>query len=336
MAHELDFSLGRAAIAFQGAVPWHGFGETIQPDDTLETIQHKAGIDYRVLRGATHFERKFVGTDGSEHSSLDAIKGSVTLYRSDTGAPLSIVTDRYQVVQPHDVIEFYRDLVERYGYQIEVAGALKGGRKIWALANTKNATVLRGGDAIKGYLLLATSYDGSMSTQARFTSVRVVCNNTLTIATEGRPDVTVPHSTKFDADKVKLDLKIGDAWANFEKSAQAMTQRVVGRDETVEFLMDIYFGLAGKEQIAEFHSVEGNDARVKKVMDRLTNSLFNSPGAHLASARNTLWGVLQAVTHDIDHTAPARTQENRLNKAWFGPGEAMKQRAFAKAVAMAA
>jgi len=104
------------------------------------------------------------------------------IVRSDTHAPLSVVSRRYQVVQPVEVLEFYRDLVEVGGFELETAGVLKGGRKLWALAKTGQEATLRGGDRVKSYLLLATACDGTLATTAQFTSVRVVCNNTLQIA----------------------------------------------------------------------------------------------------------------------------------------------------------
>jgi hypothetical protein len=76
------------------------------------------------------------------------------LYRSDTLAPLSVVGKRYSVVQPRDVLEFYRDLVSAGGFELETAGVLKAGRKLWALPKTGQETILKGGDKVKAYLLL--------------------------------------------------------------------------------------------------------------------------------------------------------------------------------------
>ncbi len=121
------------------------------------------------------------------------------LYRSDTKTPLSVVSNRYQVVQPREVLEFYRDLTEVSGYELETAGVLKGGRKFWALARTGQSTALKGNDQIIGYLLLATSCDGTLATTATPTTVRVVCNNTLTIALDGTARaIKVPHNTRFE------------------------------------------------------------------------------------------------------------------------------------------
>lgn len=338
MAHELDFTRGQAAIAYRGATPWHGLGESILPQDSIDDIRIKAGLDYDVVKTPVWYSVPMDTAFGPRKGAGSGIATSndrCVLYRSDTGDDLSVVSNKYQVVQPRQIIEFYRNLVEQYGFEIEVVGALKGGRKVWALANTGNAFQLRDRDDVKGYLLLATSYDGTMATQARFTSVRVVCNNTLSLASgQGRADVTVPHSTTFDASKVQLDLKIGPAWDEYQRAAREMTGRVVSRDETVRFLLDVYYGLGSKEEIAEFQADEKNAKAGEKLMLRLTKALFESPGAQMSSARGTLWGALNAVTYDVDHQLPSRSQDTRLDKAWFGAGNNLKDRAWQKALAM--
>lgn len=335
MAHEIyTNAIGRASMAYIGQTPWHGLGQALTEGAPIETWQHEAGLDWEAKLAIVRYMREIVGEDGQPMTTTEKKDDSRVIYRSDTGEALSVVSDRYRPVQPKEVIEFYRDLTERYGFVLETAGVLKGGRKIWALAKTGNAMQLRGRDDVNGYLLLATSFDGSMATQARFTAIRVVCNNTLSLADRGRADCTVPHSTTFDANRVKLDLKIGDAWAEFAEQSKAMASRIVSQQESVKFFMDVYFGLTTPEQIKEAHDDEAKRKGIEKTMQRLTTALFNSPGAHMESARGMLWGLVNAVTYDVDHAKPARSQENRLDAAWFGLGAGVKDRAYAKAVAM--
>ncbi len=340
MAHELDFSKGQAAIAFRGAVPWHGLGESILPEDSVDDIRIKAGLDYDVIKTPVKYTVPMdsaFGPRAGAGTGVATSKDKCVLYRSDTGDDLSVVSAQYQVVQPREVVDFYRDLTEKFGFELEVVGALKGGRKVWALANTNEAFALRDDDKVKGYLLLATSYDGTMSTQARFTSVRVVCNNTLTCAVGiGRPEVSVPHSTKFDAERVKAQLGIGAAWEGFRTAAGQAQNRLVSRDEIKRFFLDVYYDLDTDAKIAAFAQDEKNEKSLEKFFERIGNALFNSPGAHLGSAKNTLWGVLQAVTFDVDHQKGARSQDNRLNSAWFGPGEQIKRKALQRTLAMVA
>lgn len=335
MAHELDTTKGRAAIAYRGAVPWHGLGETILPEDDIHTIRLKAGLDYDVIKTPVQYE-----WDKNTPPGVGGIllpnglrnrqsRDRCVLYRSDTGDDLSVVSNKYQVVQPSQVIEFYRDLVDKHGFQLEVVGALKGGRKVWALANTTNCMTLPGEDRVKGFLLLATSYDGTMATQARFTAIRVVCNNTLTLAnSEGRPDVSVPHSAAFNAEQVKVDLKIGDAWVQFRDTAQVMAQQGIKQDDFARLLLASYYGLTSDKDIIAFQGEEKNNQSFDKLVKRMTTALHASPGAHMASARGMLWGALNAVTFDVDHQLPSRSVDTRLDKAWFGAGDAIKRRAY--------
>jgi phage/plasmid-like protein (TIGR03299 family) len=288
MSHELDFSTGRAGIAFIGATPWHGFGQELTPGAPLEIWQVEAGLAWEAKSAVVKYDKEMLNIGNGKydvHPGID--KERKVLYRSDDGAPLSVVSAKYQPVQPHEIIGFYRDLTEKYGFQLETAGSLKGGRKIWALANTKNAIQLRGRDENKLYLLLATSFDGSMSTQARLTNVRVVCNNTIEVATMGKAEVVVPHSTKFDADKVKLDMQIGEAWERFQADAEAMSRRIVGRDESVRFFLDVYYGLKDDEAIKAFQQVEGNDKKVEKLTTRLRCS---TAPAHISNRRKACCG----------------------------------------------
>jgi phage/plasmid-like protein (TIGR03299 family) len=210
------------------------------------------------------------------------------LYRSDTGAPLSVVSQRYNVVQPREILEFYRDLTEVSGFELETAGALKGGKKIWALARTMQFTSLKGNDVTKGYVLLATACDGSMATTAQFTSVRVVCNNTLAVSLfqEKGSAVKVPHSTQFDAKAVKKYLGISvSAWDDFMYQMKILSERPVSLREASNFYHSVFSS----------KNVEGktNERSMAKAI-----SLFegNGRGSQLASSKNTAFGLLNSVT----------------------------------------
>lgn len=202
MAHLID------SIAYTGQTPWHGLGNHLPPQQSLDVWLQAAGMDWTI-------EQSDVLYQGS--SGLHTYPDSKVLYRTDTLAPLSVVSQRYNVVQPHEVLHFYQDLVEAGGFELETAGSLKGGRKLWALAKTGQDLVLKGGDLVKSYLLLATSCDGTLCTTAQFTSVRVVCNNTLQVAVGNQTGaIKVPHSIQFDASAVKQALGLGiSQWGPF-------------------------------------------------------------------------------------------------------------------------
>lgn len=167
-------------MAYVGVKPWHGIGAQLTTHQPIEIWAKEAGLDWEILETPVRFASNTQGAD------LHGFSENKVLYRSDTNAALSVVGHRFKVVQPGEILEFYRDLTEVSGFELETAGVLRGGRKIWALARTGQSASLKGGDVTNGYVLLATACDGTLATTAQFTSVRVVCNNTLAVALAGR------------------------------------------------------------------------------------------------------------------------------------------------------
>lgn len=232
MAHQVE------SMAYVGEVPWHGLGKKLSPNQPIEVWQQEAGMEWEIKEAPVLFNAE--QTTGSL-LNLRSNPDTKVLYRSDSLEALSVVSKRYQVVQPSEVLEFYRDLVAVGGFELETAGVLKMGRKIFALAKTGQETMLKGDDRVKAYLLLATSCDGTLATTAQFTSVRVVCNNTLQLAVaDSKGSVKVPHSTKFDPVLVKRELGLGlSAWEKFHDSIKQLSDRKVNKFETMNFLVNV-------------------------------------------------------------------------------------------------
>lgn len=315
-------------MAYVGVTPWHGLGSRLSPKQPLETWQHEAGMDWQIRESPVHFKADAIGHLGSIHTFPE----QKVLYRSDTKAPLSVVSSRYQIVQPREVLEFYRDLTEVSGYELETAGVLKGGRKFWALARTGQSIALKGNDQVNGYLLLATSCDGTLATTATPTTVRVVCNNTLTIALDSTAKaIKVPHSTRFDPQAVKKQLGIAvSQWDSFMHRMRMLSERKVQWHEAMGFFMSV---LCDASPNSPLPAVLPNEQALRKVQ-----SLYEGEGrgSTLTSAQGTAWGLLNAVTEYVDHKRRARSNEYRMDSAWFGQGAHIKQRALEAALRLAA
>ena len=218
------------------------------------------------------------------------------------------------------------------GYELETAGVLKEGRKFWALAKIGKEAKLKGTDLVKGYLLLATSCDGTLATTATPTTIRVVCNNTLTIALNGATSaVKVPHSTVFDAQAVKkqLGMAVGQ-WDSFMYRMKTLSERKVKTHEAMNYFLKV---LCQADHHADAAQGLTNERALKRV-----HALYEGAGkgAELASSQGTAWGLLNAVTEFVDHEKRARSQDHRLESAWFGPGAVLKQRALDKALQLVA
>lgn len=322
MSALIDVSTGKAAMAYANEKPWHGLGSEMSPGQTLEEWQEAAGLNWEAKPAPAKYEvdgRKFI------------VPHKKVLYRSDTLNSLSVVSDRYQAVQPNQVVHFYDDLCDKYGYAVETMGALKGGRVIWALAKTGVGAKIQGVDEVQAYLLLTTSYDGTSATQARFTDVRVVCNNTLNMAMGAKSAkfVNIRHNTAFDANAVKDNLGVGEIWERHLESLTKLANVQVDPRTQVDFLLKVYHDLTVKDKKAE-------SMVVQRTVRRLSAILTQAPGATMPTSFGTLYGLVNAVTYDVDHSPRARSADTRLASAWMGVGDTLKTKAFEEALKIAA
>lgn len=309
-------------MAYTNTTPWHSLGTKLLPNQPIEVWQREAGLDFLIKESPVLFNTV------NGNTSLSTIKANYdnkVLYRSDSHEALSVVSSRYQVVQPQEIMDFYRELIAVGKFEMETAGVLKSGRKIWALARTGQETLLRGGDRVKNYLLLATSCDGSLATTATFTSVRVVCNNTLQVALNNSSgQVKVPHRTTFDPIAVKEELGLGiTAWDRFQVKMNELTRRPVTKFEATSYFLQV---LGDPERPIN----EQPNQRAIENVQRLFHG--QGMGSTLLSAKDTAFGLLNAVTEHVDHHRRARSKDYRLDSAWFGIGAAIKERAWHKAL----
>ena len=329
MAHMIDTTTGRAAMAYTGQTPWHGLGQALTPGADIDTWTRQAGLGYTVLESPVQYTTPAT----TEPQTWPARK---VLHRSDTGAPLAVVSDSYHVVQPAEVMDFFRKLVDLGGFQLETAGALSDGRRVWALASVGDAAPVVDRDLVRPYLLLGTSYDGTMATVAKFTAIRVVCNNTITAAVGGyaggrvikgesetttgylRSAVRVLHSERFDADAVRLQLGIvAGAWESFLVQSRQLAGVPMDTLQADEFLAEL---------LAPYHT------SAKPLQDskayRRALELFHGQaiGADLPGVAGTRWAMLNAITQLVDHER-GRSNNTRMESAWFGAGAALKARA---------
>jgi phage/plasmid-like protein (TIGR03299 family) len=319
----------RANMAYINEVPWHGLGASLPITADLDQWREAAGLKWALESSPVKYQ-----VDGIVRQF--EMEDRKVIYRNDTKAPLSVMSSGYQVVQPETIVEFFRDLIGDAGYQMETMGSLRGGRTIWALANTEKVATIMGQDRLKAYLMLATSCDGSMATVAQFTSVRVVCNNTLEFSLNGQAGgrLSVPHSTVFKPEAVRNQLlQGGKAFDNFIENADALAHRKVSKTEAVEF----FINLLGIEEVENVNDLsEVSDAGKVKRVAELYSLFEKGVGQQTRSAEGTAWGLVNAATRFYDHEVRARSNDNRLNSAWFGNNRSLKNQAFSSALKLVA
>lgn len=317
MAHQIhQDENGKRSFAFVGENTWHGLGQRLTPNSPIPVWIEEAGFN---------FDIKGTPVLGQAGDNVITLPDRQLLYRSDNLAGLSVVSDRYKIVQPAEVLRFYEDLVETGGFTLETAGVLYGGKRMFALAKTNEAEEVIKGDPVKGYLLLSTSCDGSLATSAQFTSVRVVCDNTLRMAIrDGQGDeknkISIPHSATFDEKSVKAQLGLAQStFSAFMSDMRVLANRKLDNREAISFLV----GLFGDPTVALEDQEPGPSRLMKQV-----HGLYAGGGKGAGMAGCTAWGMLNAVTEYTDHHTGHKTDDARMDSAWFGQNAKLKQRAM--------
>ncbi len=321
MAHQVQ------KMAYVGEIPWHGLGQELTADAGIDVWKREAGFEWDAQP-----QPMYADINGE----MKKVPGKRALVRSDNNEVLSVVSKGYKVVQPRQILNTFNDLILASGlFTMETAGCLKGGRKIWALAKAKEDAVLDfgGGEKIQRYALLATSFDKSLPTLLQQTSIRVVCNNTLTAAfyageSGGEKRIAFSHMETFNTDTLRQRMVLNQQWSDFAHAIGACIKVKLTTLGIKEFF---------KQTLYPAHVQDGEGvsvATVNRNVDRLLDVYQGAPGQELETAKGTLWGAVNAVTFHVDHVARARTQDARLDKAWFGQGATVKNRAMELAMAI--
>lgn len=328
--HAIDTTSRATASYASTQREWHGLGQLMPAGADIETWAQAAGMDYKVQRAYPRYAVERIEPDAQfiPAHKLRSVEDKVVLFRSDTHAPLGVVSDGYKVVQPREVLDFFRSWAEAGGLTIESAGVLFGGKRYFATAKLAEGVCVDGSrDKLVPYALLSTSADGSLATEGRWTTVRVVCNNTLGMARKGATAFRVTHRSEWKPEKFQAVIETAQAeFGSFmETSRKLAAIRVESR-------------LAEEMTVALFRKEASDDDKVRESRGFASvMSLFAGAGkgAMLETSRGTAWGWLNAVTEHVDHHVRARNDENRTASALWGPGDNLKQQAVEIALAAA-
>lgn len=321
MAHEISTVNGHSEAFYALRPAWHGLGAVLDHAPDSEEAIRAARLDWSVsLRPLQTPE----GREAPEHFAT---------VRTDTGEILGVVGNRYQIVQNAEAFEFLDGLLQDGIIRYESAGALRGGRIVWLLARMPSVDEIAPGDNSLRYVLFSTSHDGSASIHAVPTSVRVVCANTLRVATAG--DIGFKHTgnvrEKMNFARQYLS-QFDSQFTLFRDSARLLAQRQFSKDEAREYVSALF------PEVAE-------DGRARSIRERkvaTVRSNFRNERQNLPSIKGSWWSLYNAVSELVDHDGrgtrgkDARGKaENRMLSTVDGNGADFKAKAFRLAVHMA-
>lgn len=315
MAHELEMVEGNAAMAYVGEVPWHGLGVRVPPDLTPKQMLKAAKLNWEVQK-IPGFYTDLKGKQRPLNQSA--------LVRVSDNKLLDIVSDEWNPVQNHEAFEFFNDFIAAGEMHMETAGALYGGKIVWALAKVNDSFELFGGDRVESYLQFSNFHQYGFSTDVRFTAIRTVCNNTFNMAlgTKVGRMVKYSHRRVFQPEEVKEVIGITkEKLAKYKEVAAYLGSRKASDENIVDYFTRI-FPVTGSNP----------DKIVSKNAMLALNLIHLQPGSEFA--KGTWWQPFNAVTYITDHLI-GRSADTRLRSAWYGQNKNLKAKALELALKMA-
>ena len=316
MAHMIEEIDGVAQMAYAGALPWHGLGTKVPNDLTPEQMLEAAGLDWTVEKIPA-----FANIAGKEVNI-----GQSALVRSRDDKILDVVSNDWNPVQNKEAFEFFNEFVAAGDMEMHTAGSLKEGQIVWGLAKVKESFELFKGDQIDSYLLFSNFHKYGFSTDVRFTPIRVVCNNTLTLSLNSKVErmAKISHRKIFEPGNVKEMLGIAtDKLQKYKEMASFLGSKKAKDEDIVDYFTRI-FPVTGSSTIKK--------KEVSKNALLALDILHTQPGAGFAEG--SWWQPFNAITYITDHLV-GRTADTRLASAWYGYNKGLKTKALELAVEMA-
>jgi phage/plasmid-like protein (TIGR03299 family) len=330
MAHMVE------TMAYTGRVPWHGLGVEVSDDLTPVQMLKKAKLDWTVSKRAMFTSGK------TKKDPKIQVPSYAVLVRDSDNQPLGPVGPKFIPTQNRDAFEFFEKFTSAGTLKMETAGSLRKGRQIWGLAKMQEGFTVSGKDRVEGYLLVAISHEWGRANEIRFTPIRVVCNNTLTMALnrgDNRGVFKMPHVKAFDAEIIRsAEEALGlanEKLAEYKERSQFLASKQYKQEDVVRYIAQLF-----QPELIEQEKIIKSSKNVKKISSDLKivdefkkiptlvyRALEEGAGANLKSAKGTWWGAYNAVTYVTDHHW-GRDRESALNNAWFGWRANLKTKAL--------
>ena len=310
MAHVVE------TMAYAGEVPWHGLGVSVSNDLTPQQMQQKAGLDWKVEK------QDLVTASGAK------VNGKQALVRTSDNKVLDVIGKGWNPVQNDEAFDFFSEYVLAGDMEMNTAGSLRDGNMVWALAKVKDSFTILGEDQVDSYLLFSNPHQYGKAIDIRFTPIRVVCNNTLTLSLgqEVAKSVSLNHRTQFNPNSVKETLGIAsEKFQLYKETAEFLSTKRFTVESLVQYYNEVFpRTYQGKKEITvkDFTDLSSNGQKAYEVLD-------TQPGAEFG--QGTWWQALNSVTYLTDHQL-GREADTRLTSAWFGANQSRKVKAVEKAV----
>jgi phage/plasmid-like protein (TIGR03299 family) len=281
---------------------WHGLGTVVASAPNPFAALRLANMEWQVLESDA-----LAGTFNSDSNDpRRVITGThKMLVRSDDYSMLGVVGTDYSPVQNETLAELayaFRKAGEDVGVEVESAGSIRGGRRVWMLLRGPSVDMTGRDDMAHPYLMLANSHDGTMALRVLPTSVRVVCSNTFHAAINSERKAWAFRHTHNISNRIE-DLKVDiDRWYKTidtgRQEAVRMAATAVNRETVRNLWTDVLTRLDG--EIPSNPKTGWEERKKERAVEFLAHcaQTFDSEGGRYGY---NAWTAVNAATNAIQH-----------------------------------
>ena len=336
MAHEIATNDG---LMLADRKAWHGLGTVVQGAPNPYAALRIAKLEWDVLESDSLTGLYGAGTNAERRIVTGEHK---MLVRSDDHTMLAVVGSDYQPVQNStlaDLAYAFRAAGSEQGVQVESAGSIRGGKRVFMLLRGPSVDMTGMNDEAHPYLLLANGHDGTLALRVQPTSVRVVCSNTFHAALRAKQGWSFRHTLNIGdkVDSLAADIK---RWFRAVSDGQGVARNLAAKQVNREMVRNLWSDVLLR--------IDGPvPTEVKNKWDENRREKATAFLAHAAQVFDresqdygaNLWVAANAATNAIQHLRAGwsvRTKEAdaRAYAAWDGTTATATQEAFDAALAL--
>lgn len=330
MAHNLNRTNGKYSFAARGQKAWHGLGQYVDEPMNAVQVLELSGLNFRVEQLNLLAQEIVVNEAGHPTAMHYDVENRVANVRMDTKAILGIVSPQYQVLQNDEAFNFFDPIVERGEAIYETAGALGKGERIFLTAKMPDDITIKG-EKIEQYVLLTNGHDGCHALVAMLTPIRVVCNNTLTAALNGKASYKVIiYHQKNMKDKLAEAHKVLGMQSEYVKAIQPIYERMANTKISEKVLKELLSKVFAPqvELIADKQQRKEVSTRAQNLMDSVMDFAINHETQKTDTTKKTVFGAFNAVSGYLGWQKNYKNANDKMKDITFGQGSRQIQKAF--------
>lgn len=331
MAHNIG------QMFYYGERPWHKLG--------IE-LDHPANLEEALVAGGLDWEVDMIPIVPFDEPN-STIPHRLAVVRTDKspgeqGRVIGVVHPGYRPLQNRAGAKMFDDLLGQGQGVYHTGGYLKNGEVVWMLAKLPEDIKVRGKDVLETYLLFTNSHDGSLPIDIRLTTVRVVCNNTLTIALEGYGLNKVfkrGHDGSNAIIKAEAKQFFNFAVQQSKKTEELFTRLAKLKCNKADFERFLIKLMPDPRKPITADSnttvLKSYETRMETVIENRKQVMnvreYGIQSMNITPSDDTWWGALNSVTAWVDHVQTANN--DRYAHILLGGGSQMKSRALSQIIA---